>query len=98
MSKRILTDEQLNYIKVNLLVKSVSQIAKDLGVGYMNVYREAEKLGVARRGQVKFSPEDDEYIKKWYGIMRGDELARRLDCDRQTIYNRARAIGCTKKG
>lgn len=92
-----LTDEQREYIRMNLHYKSVPVIARELNVGYMNVYREAEKMGIPRRYQTKFTPEQDEFIKKWYGIMRYQEIARRLDVSRSTIYNRVRALGLNKK-
>ena len=92
-----LTDEQREYIRMNLHYKSVPVIARELNVGYMNVYREAEKMGIPRRYQTKFTPEQDEFIKKWYGIMRADELAQRLDVDVPVIYNRVRTLKCTRR-
>lgn len=92
-----LTDEQRAYIQMNLPYKSVPVIARELNIGYMNVYREAEKMGIPRRYQNKFTSEQDEFIKKWYGIMRYQEIARRLDVSRSTVYNRVRALGLSKK-
>lgn len=92
-----LADEQRVYIQMNLPYKSVPVIARELNIGYMNVYREAEKMGIPRRYQNKFTPEQDEFIKKWYGIMRYQEIARRLDVSRSTVYNRVRALGLSKK-
>lgn len=81
---------------MNLPHKTVPEIARDLNTGYMNVYREAEKMGIPRRYQTKFTPEQDEFIKKWYGIMRYQEIARRLDVSRSTVYNRVRTLGLKK--
>lgn len=92
-----LTDEQRAYIQMNLPYKPVPVIARELNTGYMNVYREAEKMGIPRRYQTKFTSEQDEFIKKWYGIMRYQEIARRLDVSRSTVYNRVRALGLSKK-
>ena len=82
---------------MNLPYKSVAEVARELDTSYMNVYREAEKMGIPRRYQTKFTPEQDEFIKKWYGIMRYQEIARRLDVSRSTVYNRVRALGLSKK-
>mgnify|MGYP002514147569 CR=1 FL=1 len=92
-----LTEEQRAYIQMNLPYKSVPVIARELNIGYMNVYREAEKMGIPRRYQTKFTPEQDEFIKKWYGVMRYSEIARRLDVSRGTVYNRVRTLGLKKK-
>lgn len=92
-----LTEEQRAYIQMNLGVKSVSNIAKDLNIGYMNVYREAKKLGIPRRTQLKFTKEIDEFIVDNYGLMRAGELAKRINVDKRAIYNRVRALGCTRK-
>ena len=92
-----LTEEQRSYIQMNLPYKSVPVIARELNIGYMNVYREAERIGIPRRYQNKFTPEQDEFIKKWHGIMRYQEIARRLDVSRSTVYNRVRALGLSKK-
>ncbi len=91
-----LTDEQRAYIQMNLPYKSVPVIARELNIGYMNVYREAEKMGIPRRYQNKFTNEDDEYIKANYRIMRARELARKLGVDTIAIYNRVRKLGCTR--
>ena len=91
-----LTDEQRAYIQMNLPYKSVPVIARELNIGYMNVYREAEKMGIPRRSQTKFTNEDDEFIKANYGIMRARELARKLGVDTIAIYNRVRKLGCTR--
>lgn len=92
-----LTEEQRAYIQMNLPYKSVSVIARELNIGYMNVYREAEKMGIPRRYQAKFTNEDDEYIKANYGVMRAKELARKFGVDTIAIYNRVRRLGCTRK-
>ena len=91
-----LTEEQRAYIQMNLPYKSVPVIARELNTGYMNVYREAEKMGIPRRYQNKFTNEDDEYIKANYRIMRARELARKLGVDTIAIYNRVRKLGCTR--
>ena len=92
-----MNEDVKRYVEIGLQTKSVSQVAHELGIGYMNVYREAERLGISRRSQFKFTQEDDEYIRKWYGVMRAEEVARRLNVDVQAIYNRVRYLGCTRK-
>lgn len=94
--RTVMNDEIRRSIEIGLQTKPVPQVARELGIGYMNVYREAERLGIARRSLFKFNAEQDEFIRKWYGIMRAEEIARRLECDKRTIYNRARALGIKK--
>lgn len=89
-------DVRMN-VEIGLKTKSVPQVARELGIGYMKVYREAERLGVSRRMQFKADSEVDEFIRKWYGIMRADEMARRLNCDKKSVYYRARVLGLNKE-
>ena len=88
--------EMKERIREELQTKSVPDVARTLGCDYMAVYRVAEKDGISRRACTKFSKEEDEFIAKWYGIMRAGEIAKRLNMDKRTIYYRRRVLGLGK--
>ena len=95
--KKVLNDEQVEYIKGNLLIKKMPEIAKDLGVDYHLVYRTARSMGLQRK-ETQFTELQDSFLKQWHGLMTYKEMAERLNLKRDAVVNRCRKLGLKKIG
>lgn len=91
--KRI-TKEEIQYVKVNIMIKSISVIAEDLGRNYYTIYNIAKDLGVNRNHE--FTPQEDAYIANNYKKMSVAQLAAKLKMNTEMVYNRARKLGIKK--
>lgn len=91
--KRI-SDKEIEYVKVNLMIKSISAIAEDLGRNYYTIYNIAKELGVSRNHE--FTPQEDAYIANNYKKMSVAQLAAKLKMSTEMVYNRARKLGIKK--
>lgn len=91
--KRITKDE-IEYVKVNIMIKSISDIADELGRNYYTIYSIAKNLGVSRNHE--FTPQEDAYILKNYKKMSVAQLATKLKMNTEMVYNRARKLGIKK--
>lgn len=89
-----LTEKELEYIKVNLLIKSVKEIADELGRNYWTIYKVNQELGLSRNHE--FTPQEDNYIIKNYKSMPASQIAGKLKISVEMLYNRARKLGVTK--
>lgn len=92
-AKRV-TKEEIEYVKVNLMVKSINEVAKDLGRNYYTIYNIAKDLGLSRNHE--FTPQEDAYICKHYKNMSVAQLALKLKMTTEMVYNRARKLGIKK--
>lgn len=92
-AKRI-TKQEIEYVKVNLMIKSISEIAEDLGRNYYTIYNIARNLGVNRNHE--FTPQEDAYIANNYKKMSVQKLATKLKMTTEMVYNRARKLGIKK--
>lgn len=91
--KRI-SDNEVEYVKVNIMIKSISEIANDLGRNYYTIYNIAKELGVSRNHE--FTPQEDAYIANNYKKMSVAQLATKLKMTTEMVYNRARKLGIKK--
>lgn len=91
--KRI-SDNEIEYVKVNIMIKSISEIANDLGRNYYTIYNIAKELGVSRNHE--FTPQEDAYIANNYKKMSVAQLATKLKITTEMVYNRARKLGIKK--
>lgn len=91
--KRI-SDNEIEYVKVNIMIKSISEIANDLGRNYYTIYNIAKELGVSRNHE--FTPQEDAYIANNYKKMSVAQLATKLKMTTEMVYNRARKLGIKK--
>lgn len=94
--KSKLSEKQLEYIKVNLLIKTMPEIANDLNVDYHAVYRAAKAMGLQRK-ETQFTEHQDSFLRQWVGLMTHDELAARLGMKRDAVVNRCRRLGLKKR-
>ena len=88
------TASEIEYVKVNLMIKTISEIANDLGRNYYTIYNIAKQLGVSRNHD--FTPQEDAYICKHYKEMSVAQLAAKLKMTTEMVYNRARKLGIKK--
>ena len=91
--KRI-SKEEIEYVKVNIMIKSISEIAEELGRNYYTIYNIAKDLGVSRNHE--FTPQEDAYIANNYKKMSVQQLATKLKMNTEMVYNRARKLGIKK--
>ena len=91
--KRI-SDNEIEYVKVNIMIKSISDIAEELGRNYYTIYNIAKDLGVNRNHE--FTPQEDAYIANNYKKMSVAQLATKLKMTTEMVYNRARKLGIKK--
>lgn len=91
--KRI-SDNEIEYVKVNIIIKSISEIANDLGRNYYTIYNIAKELGVSRNHE--FTPQEDAYIANNYKKMSVAQLATKLKMTTEMVYNRARKLEIKK--
>lgn len=90
-----LSNEELEYIKVNLLVKSPKEIANELGRNYYTIYRISQQLGIERSHN--FTAQEDNYIKKNYKKDGAKRIASKIGITTDMVYNRVRKLGFAKK-
>lgn len=93
--KKLLSEGQIEYIKTNLMIKKMPEIAKDLGVDYHLVYRTARSMGLQRK-ETQFTELQDSFLRQWCGLMTYKELAERLNMKRDAVVNRCRRLGLRK--
>lgn len=91
--KRI-SDKEVEYVKVNIMIKSISDIANELGRNYYTIYNIAKELGVSRNHE--FTPQEDAFIANNYKKMSVAQLAAKLKMNPEMVYNRARKLGIKK--
>lgn len=89
-----ITIQELEYIKVNLMTKGISEVANELGRNYYTVYNVAKNLGISRNHD--FTPQEDAYIANNYKKMSVAQLASKLKMTTEMVYNRARKLGIKK--
>lgn len=88
------TEKELEFIRVNSLVMSVSEIAKRLGRNYWSIHRILAGKGISRKHV--FTPTDDFMIKKMYKVYNVKVIATKIGVDETSVYNRIKHL--KKKG
>lgn len=95
MSKgKKITQKEIEYVKVNIMIKSISEIANELGRNYYTIYGIAKKIGVSRNHD--FTPQEDAFISNNYKKLSVAQIATKLKMTPEMIYNRARKLGVKK--
>jgi predicted transcriptional regulator len=100
LSHRAFTPQEIIFIKKNYALKGCHYISKMLGRSISSIYKKARKFGLERNINLKWSNEEDEYLRKWYkrpgnskGKKRASEIARHLKRSTQAVVVRARKLG-----
>jgi len=88
------SEQELLFIKVHCLDKSITEIAQELGRNYWSIHRVMQKMGVAKSHN--FSADDDFLIKKLYSHRSAKYIATQLGIDEVAVYNRAKKLGLKK--
>lgn len=87
--------EELDFIKVNALVKSTKEIAEALGRNYWAVFRKMKDFGI--KSNHKFTTEDDFLIRQMYGKFTAKVIATKIGVDEMSIYNRIKSLKLKKR-
>lgn len=88
--------EEIEFIKVNALVMSTTEIAKVLGRNYWTVHRKMQDMGISKSHT--FTANDDFIIKQMYGKFSAKVIATKIGVDENSIYNRCKKLKLTKGG
>lgn len=90
------SEEELEYIKVNALVMSISEIAKNLGRNYFAIHRKMTAMGITKSHT--FTANDDFIIRQMYGKYTAKVIATKIGVDEDAIYNRCKKLKLKKGG
>ncbi|HSW56499.1 MAG TPA: hypothetical protein VLH59_15555 [Ignavibacteriaceae bacterium] len=100
LSHRAFSPEEIIFIKKNYPLKGTHYVAKMLERRITSVRKKARQLGLERNTFLKWSVEEDEYLRKWYKRpgnterkKRPSEIARHLKRSTQAVVLRARKLG-----
>lgn len=88
--------EEIEFIKVNALVKSTSEIAKALGRNYWSIHRKMHEMGITNNHV--FTANEDFIIRQMYGKYSAKAIATKIGVDENAIYNRCKKLKITKGG
>lgn len=88
--------EEIEFIKVNALVMSTTDIAKALGRNYWAVHRKMQEIGISKSHT--FTANEDFIIKQMYGKYSAKVIATKIGVDENSIYNRCKKLKLTKGG
>lgn len=88
------SQEELEFIKVNSLVMSITDIAKKLGRNYWAIHRKMKELGIVKNHV--FTVNEDFTIRQLYGKFPAKTIATKLGVDEDAIYNRVKKLKIRK--
>ena len=88
--------EEIEFIKVNALVMSTTEIAKALGRNYWAIHRKMQDMGISKSHM--FTANEDFIIKQMYGKFSAKVIATKIGVDENSIYNRCKKLKLTKGG
>lgn len=88
--------EEIEFIKVNALVMTTTEIAKQLNRNYWAIYRKMQELGISKSHT--FTANEDFIIKQMYGKYSAKVIATKIGVDENSIYNRCKKLKLTKGG
>lgn len=88
--------EEIEFIKVNALVMSTTDIANALGRNYWAVHRKMQEMGISKSHT--FTANEDFIIKQMYGKYSAKVIATKIGVDENSIYNRCKKLKLTKGG
>lgn len=88
---------EILFLKQHYPSKGAPFVADALQRSLASVHGKAKGLGLFVRGRIRWIPEADAYVKKWYGKKDISEIAKKLGTSHHGILNRAWIIGATEK-
>ena len=88
--------EEIEFIKVNALVMTTTEIAKKLGRNYWAIHRKMQGMGISKSHV--FTANEDFIIRQMYGKYSAKSIATKIGVDENAIYNRCKKLKLTKKG
>lgn len=88
--------EEIEFIKVNALVMTTTEIAKKLNRNYWAIHRKMQELGISKSHT--FTANEDFIIRQMYGKFPAKAIATKIGVDENAIYNRCKKLKLTKGG
>lgn len=88
--------EEIEFIKVNALVMTTTEIAKKLNRNYWSIHRKMQELGISKSHT--FTANEDFIIRQMYGKFPAKAIATKIGVDENAIYNRCKKLKLTKGG
>ena len=95
MRDKKLSDDDKVFIRSWHKKRSITDIAKELGIPYHVVYQYVSNT-LGYRKSHKFTEKEDEFIRKSYNHLNVQTISTMLDIPVSDIYNRARTLGVRK--
>jgi len=102
-----MNSQQIEFLKENYNKMTIAELARELGLGYFQVYSTLQKLGIHKKGykpQKKdkrrknrvWSDEEIKFLKSNFGKMKAQEIAIRLNRTYWDVIAKARALKLSK--
>lgn len=88
------SEKEIEFIKINGLVMSASEIAKALGRNYWAIHRKMQELGISKNHL--FTANEDFIIRQMYRKFPAKTIATKLGVDENAIYNRCKKLKLKK--
>ena len=88
--------EEIEYIKVNALVMTTTEIAKKLNRNYWAIHRKMKEMGISKSHV--FTADEDFIIRRMYGKYPVKAIATKIGVDENAVYNRCKKLKLTKGG
>lgn len=88
--------EEIEFIKVNALVMTTTEIAKQLNRNYWAIHRKMKEMGISKSHV--FTADEDFIIRRMYGKYPIKAIATKIGVDENAIYNRCKKLKLTKGG
>lgn len=88
--------EEIEFIKVNALVMTTTEIAKQLNRNYWAIHRKMKEMGISKSHV--FTADEDFIIRRMYGKYPVKAIATKIGVDENAIYNRCKKLKLTKGG
>jgi hypothetical protein len=88
---------EILFLKQHYPTEGAPYVADALQRSLASVHGKAKGLGLSVSGRIRWNPEADAYVKKWYGKKDTSEIAKKLGTSDQGVVNRAWIIGATEK-
>lgn len=90
------SEKEIEFIKVNALVMSATEIAKTLGRNYWAIHRKMQEMGISKNHI--FTANEDFIIRQMYGKYSAKAIATKIGVDENAIYNRCKKLKILRKG
>ena len=92
------TEERDRYLREHYLTQSNRQLAQQLGLPVQSVRYRLSRLRLVRRPYRFWTPQEILTLRDWSGEATTQEVGRKLNRSRYSVYGMQRKLGLTKLG